>query len=309
MSREAMAVWKQLSRTVVLAGVSVMSLLLNVGEGVPAMAGRFAIAQASSELCPRPALSRVQSHQVKAGETIDGIAAAYNLLPITLLAMNSDLPTGALAPGTTLTIPPFNGVEVQVSSGQTWQDIATAYQVRADVLFEVNGCPETIPNRIFVPGVSWLLESATTNSTDTGDPLAHYPLAEPGRIIRYYGWQPDPNQDELVFNSGITLETTPDTTVLAAGAGTVAYVGEDPTLGTLIVINHNQGFQTRYASIVTPTVSLGESVSVGQPIAVSAPPSAEDGTTAEVYFEVRTNSALGWVARNPGDYLPELAVR
>lgn len=274
--------------------------------------GVVAIAQTAGELCPSPALSRVVSHSVQAGETLDSIAAAYNLLPVTLMAMNPATQGGTLATGMTLRIPPFNGVEVSVSSGQTWQDLATTYRVRADVLFEVNGCPETMPTRVFVPGVSWLLDAESTAATATpaadADPLSAYPLAEEGVIVANYGWQTAPNQDELVFSSGITLEAPLGTAVVAAGSGTVAYVGNEPGLGTLIVINHDQGFQTRYAQVKAPVVSAGDRVQAGQAIATTTPFSVEEAT-AMLYFEVRTNSALGWVARDPGDYIPALAVR
>lgn len=306
---ERLVLWRRLSRMSAIAAVSTISLSVNY-ELLP-VTRLAAIAQPSAELCPSPVLSRVQSHQVTAGETIDSIAADYNLLPVTLLAMNPSVPSGSLPAGTTLRIPPFNGVEVQVKSGQTWQDIATAYRVRADVLFEVNGCPDTLPIRIFVPGVSWLLDAATTNNSDATpdtDPLTSYPLAERGTIVSNYGWQTDPSREELVFSSGVTLEVARSTGVRAAGAGTVAYIGEEPGLGMLIVINHDQGFQTRYSKVMEPTVEIGGRVSAGQNIAVSVPQS-EEPEMAELYFEVRTNSSLGWVARDPGDYIPELAVR
>ena len=261
---------------------------------------------AQTELCPVPVLERLIAHSVQPGETVESIAAEYNLLPISLLALNPAIANGNLSPGMTLRIPPFNGSAVSVTSGQTWQDIAAAYGARADVLFEINGCPATMPTQIFVPGVSWLLEGASSNSETAGDPLSTYPLAAAGTIVANYGWQTDRDRSELVFSSGITLETALDTAVVAAGRGTVAYVGDEANLGTLVVINHDQGFQTRYARVTAPTVRVGDAVRAGQAIA-TARPQTEDRSV--LYFEVRTNSTLGWVARDPGDYIADLAVR
>jgi hypothetical protein len=56
------------------------------------------------------------------------------------MGMNSAVVNGRVVPGQTLRIPPFNGIEVTVSGGSTWADVAATYQVRADVLFEINGC-------------------------------------------------------------------------------------------------------------------------------------------------------------------------
>lgn len=262
----------------------------------------------SSNLCPAPALSRVQSHSVSAGETLESIAAAYTLLPVTVIAMNPAIQSTPLVPGLTLRIPPFNGIEVNVPAGQTWQDLATTYRIRADILFEVNGCPAAVPTRIFVPGVNWLLatDAPATANASTEDPLTGYPLSTAASIVSNFGWQPHPERDELVFRSGITLQGDEGATVLAVGDGTVAFMGDDDDLGTLIVINHAAGFQTRYASITDPQVQTGDTIRAGQAIA-TAVTSAE--AAAVLYFEVRTNSALGWVARDPGDYLPDLAVR
>ncbi|MBE7382230.1 MAG: M23 family metallopeptidase [Leptolyngbya sp. SIO1E4] len=287
------------------------------GSPRPILAGASMLAQVptdseTTDLCPSPALSRVQSHSVVAGETLESIATAYGLLPITLLGMNSAAQAGPITPGMVLRIPPFNGIEVSVAEGQTWQDLATVYQLRADILFEVNGCPAAVPAQIFVPGVNWFSDIATvsadgaTGGTTDADPLAGYPLSEDASILTAFGWQPHPERDELVFSSGVTLAVSPGATALAVGEGTVAYVGEEDALGTLIVINHALGFQTRYGRITNPQVSAGDRVRTGQPIATTTPLSDAGAT---LYFEVRTNSELGWVARDPGDYIPALAVR
>ena len=262
-----------------------------------------------SSLCPRPALARVQTYTVNAGDTLATVAAAYDLLPVTLLGMNPSVQSGALVAGTTLRIPPFNGIEVTVLSGQTWQDLAASYQSRADVLFEINGCPATMPSRIFIPGVNWFpgIESATNESNPNGDsdPLTGYPLSETASILTGFGWQTHPDRDELFFSSGITLEASNSMSVVAAGDGIVAYVGDEGALQTLIVINHADGLQTRYALVTDPQVSAGDSVRMGQTLATPSP----IGDSANLYFEVRTNSDLGWVARDPGDYIPALAIR
>ncbi|MEL6383938.1 MAG: M23 family metallopeptidase [Cyanobacteria bacterium J06626_18] len=283
----------------------------------PSLAEPHWVAQAATDaadsettsLCPSPALTLVQTHTVAAGDTLETIAAAYDLLPITILGMNPTVQPEALVPGTTLRVPPFNGIEVTVLAGQTWQDLAASYQSRADVLFEINGCPAEIPNRIFIPGINWFpgIESATSESNPNGDsdPLTGYPLSETASILTGFGWQTRPDRDELFFSSGVTLEASDSMSVVAVGDGTVAYVGEEGTLQTLIVINHADGLQTRYALVTDPQVSPGDQVQMGQTLAT---PSTEGDATA-LYFEVRTNSALGWVARDPGDYIPALAVQ
>lgn len=276
----------------------------------PAVMAQAPSAADAASTCRPAALTQIVFHTVAAGETLTSVAAAYDLMPVTLIGMNPTLSSNQLTSGTTLRVPPFNGIEVRVPAATSWQDLASTYQIRADILFEVNGCPRDVPESVFVPGVNWFpgIEaaiSARQTEADT-DALTGYPLSKPAEIVSSYGWQPHPERDELVFSSGILLQADRDDQVLTPGDGVVAFVGEDDVLGPLIVINHDQGLQTRYARIESPQVQPGDRVQAGQAIAGAMPSSA--GTTL-LYFEVRSNSELGWVARDPGEYIPDLAVR
>ena len=88
------------------------------------------------------------------GETLDSIAQRYGLLPTTLMGLNPAVRTGEAAVGSELLIPPFNGIRVELKSNETVRDVAKAYGVPADVLFESNGC-QLQPKVAFVPGVNW----------------------------------------------------------------------------------------------------------------------------------------------------------
>lgn len=278
---------------------------LNIAVILIPFMGLGAVAQTaeSSSTCPAPALSRFRSHTVAAGETVADIAQQYNLLPTTLTLINPGL-TGSLRPGQTLDIPPFNGRVVTPPAGQTWSEVAALYESRADVLFEINGCQAAVPSQIFVPGVFW--QSTPTRAAVPSDhPLHSYPLPERSDIVVAYGWQPDPVQQKLVFNTGVTLAAAASSPVLAAGSGTVAFAGADDTYGSLVVINHPQGLQTRYAGIEDIRVQTGSRVAAGTVLGTLPPETA----SAFLYFEVRLNSAQGWVAQDPKRYIPTLAVR
>ncbi|MFM7326240.1 MAG: peptidoglycan DD-metalloendopeptidase family protein, partial [Nodosilinea sp.] len=81
--------------------------------------------------------------------------------------------------------------------------------------------------------------------------------------------------------------------------------GTDPVYGPLVVVNHAQGLQTRYASIANLTVKVGQRLRQGDRLALVAP-SATDQPTF-LYFEVRLNSAMGWVAQDPADFVAGMA--
>ncbi|WP_161635003.1 LysM peptidoglycan-binding domain-containing M23 family metallopeptidase [Leptolyngbya sp. Heron Island J] len=248
--------------------------------------------------CPQAALSQVVRHRTEAGETLSTVAAEYGLLPTTLIAMNPNLPAqGALPVGQVIEVPPFNGVVAQVEAGQTWQSLAERHGTRADLLFEINGCPDTLPRRVFIPGSNQIVADPVSISL-------RYPLPAPAKLILSYGWQPHPQRDELVFNSGIALEAMPETEVMAAADGIVASVGENN--GTLmVVVNHRNGLQTRYGNLENVALRVGDAVSEGSRLGTVAGRASE----SFMYFEVRINSNEGWVARNPGLYLAELSLQ
>ncbi|NEZ63741.1 M23 family metallopeptidase [Leptolyngbyaceae cyanobacterium CCMR0082] len=253
--------------------------------------------------CPDAALSQMTNHRVTAGETLEGVAAQYGLRPATLAAINPQLPAqGALPTGGVVEVPPFNGVPVQVGAGQTWQSLAERHGTRADLLFEVNGCPDTLPSRVFIPAGN---RGGTMAAETTPSAVAlGYPLPVPAKLVLSYGWQPHPRRDELVFNSGIAFSATPGTVVTSAADGTVAFVGEHN--GALImVVNHSNGLQTRYGNLADVEFTVGDAVTQGTGLGTVAGESQD----SFMYFEVRTNSSEGWIARDPGQYLSELELQ
>jgi murein DD-endopeptidase MepM/ murein hydrolase activator NlpD len=283
--------------------------LAGLGLALGATLGTPAIAQTTSS-CPQPALSRLTRHRVTQGETLDTIAQRYNLLSATLMGLNPAAQGGTVTPGQELLIPPYNGIRVSVAPGQTWQQVAEAHNSRADVLFEVNGCVSTVPSAMFVPGVNWFpgVRTASAAAPVTPDsPLQGYPLPERSQVIVNYGWQPDLTQDKLVFNTGVALASPASTPVLVVGPGTVAFAGADPVYGNLVVVNHAQGLQTRYANLAGLAVRVGQTVNQGDRLGPVAPRNGDPDSF--VFFEVRLNSTMGWVAQNPGDFVPTMVLR
>ncbi|MEL7350715.1 MAG: M23 family metallopeptidase [Cyanobacteria bacterium P01_A01_bin.116] len=270
----------------------VSGLLLQLGLG-----GVYSQSAKAQSSCPS-ALERFSTHTVEADETLSGLAAEYGLRPATLTLFNPGI-TETLTEGSRLRVPPFNGTLVSATSGDSWQTLAKRHSSRADVLFEINGCQTTVPSQVFIPSAN---PAPTVARRTQPMQLSGYPLTQPSDIFLSYGWQPHASRDELVFNNGIAFSVPETTGVRSVAQGTVAYVGEREGYGKLLVINHDQGVQTRYGNLSDISVAVGQSVTTN----------AEVGSISGdgyLYFEVRTNSSNGWIAQDPGQYLPALELR
>ncbi|HHP7245439.1 MAG TPA: LysM peptidoglycan-binding domain-containing M23 family metallopeptidase [Elainellaceae cyanobacterium] len=263
--------------------------------------------QSDDSPCPAPVLSRLERHTVASGETLEAIAQQYNLIPATLMGFNPSLRDGTASAGSEIMIPPYNGIRVNVQPGTTWQDLASTYNIRADVLFEINGC-EPPSDVAFVPGVNWAPTATASGNASNASPsfpsLSSYPLPDVVEVIQDYGWQLQPESSEVAFNSGVSLLTPVGTRVLSVDEGIVAFAGEQSGYGNLIVINHSYGLQTRYAFLSEIGVDVGQIVKANDVIGKSGRISSD--VTPFLLFEVRANSALGWIAQDPANYVDHM---
>ncbi|MHC5674559.1 LysM peptidoglycan-binding domain-containing M23 family metallopeptidase [Nostoc sp.] len=295
--------FRQLFLCSLVSTLGLVSILPNPNSAKAAVSG-----------CPTPALSRFQRHKVVRGETLESIAQRYNLIPTTIIGMNPALQNGAagsiyVAVGSILQIPPYNGVVVEVPRGETWREVAAKYKVRADSLFEVNGCQQD-PRIVFIPGVNWSPNGVVTKSplsTNTGMPnrasLSGYPLPQLATIGLAYGWQINPATGQVFFHSGVDLLAPIGTNVQAIAPGTVAFANDQGTYGKLVIINHSGGLQSRYAQLESIKVSVGQQVKKGDLLGTVGISGKPTSTQPHLHFEVRSSSSLGWVAEDPKAYL------
>ncbi|MEB3293385.1 MAG: M23 family metallopeptidase [Synechococcales bacterium] len=261
---------------------------------------------AAVEGCPIAALARLKTHKITAGETVEAIAQRYGLVPETLMGMNPSLRNPQVPVGSTLQIPPFNGIRIEVPAGTTLREVAKRYKVRADVLFEVNGCQPN-PRVLFVPGVIWSPLKTAKFPTDHAPAQSSARLAIapplPGSlsVLLGFGFK-QRNGGEVAAHSGVDLATAIGTPISAVAEGTVAFAGAQGTFGNLIVINHARGYQTRYAHLDKLMVRSGQRVQRGTTIGTTGRSGQPSSTAPHLHFEVRSNSKLGWVAEDPMPY-------
>lgn len=101
------------------------------------------------------------------------------------------------------------------------------------------------------------------------------------------------------YHAGIDLDAPLGSTIRAAAAGTVIYVGWYSGYGDMIDIQHSDGLVTRYGhmSAFAPNMRYGTTVSEGQVIGFVG--HTGDATGNHVHFEVRVNGS----AVDPAPYI------
>ena len=99
-------------------------------------------------------------------------------------------------------------------------------------------------------------------------------------------------------HNGIDMACSPGTNVLAADGGIVKWAGYKGSFGNLVIIDHQNGYETYYAHNSSLCVSVGDEVYEGMHIAESG--NTGRSTGPHIHFEVRT----GGTPHNPRNYLP-----
>ena len=112
-----------------------------------------------------------------------------------------------------------------------------------------------------------------------------------------------PTLEDWRTHDGVDISATPGTTVLAATAGTVSSVEDDPLMGSTVVIEHEGGYTTTYSNLqATPTVLPGDLVTAGQIIgAVGSTAAAESAQSPHLHFSVTQDGE----AMDPEEFLDQ----
>lgn len=279
--------------------------VLNQDSG---LLSRRAIAETSAPVETRGAII---TYTVQAGDTIETIAARFKLLPSTLVWSNQEVEDqpDQLSIGQILYILPVDGIWYEVQSDDTLSDIADKYKVTSEdiVNYPLNnlsgganllaGAKIVIPNGVKAAAATVASSSSSSGGyASYGSSAAVNPAASgnfmwptQGSLTQYFG----------VYHSGIDIAYAVGIPIAAADGGYVSYAGWDNTgYGYEVLINHGNGFTTRYAHLSQYYVDAGQPVARGQVIAAMG--STGNSTGPHLHFEV----IYGGVPQNPLFYLP-----
>jgi murein DD-endopeptidase MepM/ murein hydrolase activator NlpD len=240
---------------------------------------------------------RQQPHvyTVRAGDTIDSIAAEHNVSTNTVLWANGLDSKTTLKVGDHLTILPITGVLHTVASGDTVLALANEYDATTEDIIEYNGLSEeaklSIGQKLIIPD-GYIAPRAAPSIVPQDTQLATEPSGEappptdataPGlvwptatkHISQYFRWG----------HTGIDIDDRSRPPVYSAAAGTVEFTGWLGGYGNLIIVNHGNGLRTYYAHLEKFYASEGQTVAKGDAIAKMG--STGRSTGPHLHFEVR----------------------
>ncbi|MCL4811326.1 MAG: peptidoglycan DD-metalloendopeptidase family protein [Vicinamibacteraceae bacterium] len=137
---------------------------------------------------------------------------------------------------------------------------------------------------------------AATAAPATDDVTLHLPFE--ARTSSAYGWRSDPFHGKSRFHSGIDLAAAYGREVPVAAAGRVTFAGERGAYGQLVVVEHANGVETRYAHLSGIEVTAGQQLALGD--VVGRVGQSGRATGPHLHFEVLLNGERvdpGQVAR------------
>ncbi|MGN0377698.1 MAG: peptidoglycan DD-metalloendopeptidase family protein [Suilimivivens sp.] len=108
-----------------------------------------------------------------------------------------------------------------------------------------------------------------------------------GRLSSGFGPRTAPKKGASTYHKGVDWATPTGTAVVASSGGVVAKAGWGSGYGYVVYINHPDGRQTRYGHLSKVLVSVGQTVSQGQKIALSGNTGVSTGP--HLHFEILIN--------------------
>lgn len=273
---------------------------------VSAITGARAFISAPGEMAGTvaPLRTTIEKYVVKEGDTISSIADAYQISIVTLLAANKLTVRSYIRPGDALTILPGDGVQYVIKKGDTLEKIAKTYNADAHEIAVWNGNISegslAIGDQVFIPGgiaptprapatrtlARFLSPFPTDIAAPPGGFINLWPTAV-RRITQYFSWH----------HTGVDIAGPTGTPIYAADDGIVIHAGWSRGYGNNIVIDHGNGFKTRYGHSSHLIAKVGDQVKKGQVIELMG--STGHSTGPHLHFEVIQNGRF----RNPFDFI------
>lgn len=220
-------------------------------------------------------------HKVRAGETLWDIARAYGITVDSILSANTIANSNRIRVGQELQILTVKGVLHKVAYGESVWEIAERYGVSMNEIVKANHITDASriqpSDQLVIPGATQLLIKDVLVVNGQLQKAFEWPAK--ARISSPFG----PRWGGM--HNGIDVAVVTGTPVKAAADGKVIYSGVNGGYGIMVMIDHGNGVETRYAHHSRNIVSVGQTVQRGQVIAYSG--NTGNSTGPHLHFEIR----------------------
>ena len=225
----------------------------------------------------------VLTHVVARGQTLWDIAKIYGIHIDTIVAANGISDPQRLQVGQKLTILTIDGALHTVRPGDSVWSIARAYQVKTQDIVEANDLSDPsalrVGQQLVIPGAQAVAAQRYQLVGANGQLRRAFDWPARARISSRFG----PRWGSMHYGLDIAVPT--GTPIRAAADGRVTWSGPRGSYGNLVIIDHGQRVETRYAHNSRLAVKAGESVKRGQIIAYSG--NTGRSTGPHLHFEIR----------------------
>ncbi len=246
------------------------------------------------------------TYTVQANDNVWSIATGFGLEVETVVWANPAVENAPdlLSVGQVLSILPVDGIYYTVQAGDTVDKLAKDYKAEAEKItgFALNGLEEpyalTPGQKVVIPGGRKKIVVASN----------YYPMTRVGKAPAgaakgsgNFAWPAKGWLTQAFWSGhqGIDIGNRTGTPILAADAGYVIMAGRDTWgYGNQVLVDHGNGYLTRYAHLHTVGVKAGMSVKRNQQIGTMG--STGRSTGPHLHFEI----IQGRVRRNPLGFLP-----
>ncbi|MDH3393432.1 MAG: M23 family metallopeptidase [Desulfobulbaceae bacterium] len=113
-------------------------------------------------------------------------------------------------------------------------------------------------------------------------------IPTPGKITSKFGKRVDPINNRPAFHEGVDIKNKRKSPIRVTADGVVAKSGYTSGFGNYVVINHGNGFRTRYFHMIKRAVKRGEAVKRGQLIGYLG--STGRSTGPHLHYEIQYKS-------------------
>jgi len=243
----------------------------------------------------------VIDYSVQEGDTIASISEKFSISQDTIRWKN-DITKDRIKVDQALKILPVTGIAHTVVKGDTVYSIAKKYDAEAQAIvdfpFNTFSDDETfelaIGQTVIVPdGVMPSIQVTSrvrqiTPNAGTVTASGQFVWPAQGLITQRFSW----------YHPGLDIANPSGPNVIAADSGRIAYAGWDSSgSGYMVLVDHGNGYTTRYAHLSQVMVISGQTIARGQSVGRMGNTGHSTGT--HLHFEIYLNG----VRVNPLNYL------